>query len=63
MLLRPEEHVRPTAMAGIKALLRYAVEGNVDGQGWPPELPADDGRIKQPWQSLLVENVASAVST
>ena len=46
-------------MAGVSALLRYAVEANTDGQGWPLEL--DDGKTQQSWHTFLVENVAAAI--
>jgi hypothetical protein len=49
---------RPATLAGVRALLRYAVEADADGQGWPPaELTG--GR---PWQHFLIENAAAALS-
>ena len=33
-------NILPTTMAGVIALLRYAVDADTDGQGWP-ELHAD----------------------
>ena len=53
-------HARPTTMAGVKALLDYAVEANVDGQGWPGELLMNDGKTRS-WHHILVENVAAAI--
>ena len=54
-------NIRPTTMAGVKALLSYAVEANIDGQGWPAELLTDDGKTQQSWHQFLVENVAAAI--
>ena len=45
--------VRPRTLAGITALLRYAVEANIDGQGWSVEL--DDGKTLRPWHHFLVK--------
>lgn len=53
--------IRPTTLAGVAELLRYAVEANIDGEGWPPELLADDGKTTRPWQHFLIESVAVAL--
>jgi hypothetical protein len=53
-------NVRPTTLAGVTALLRYAVEANVDDQVWPAELLTDDGRQRS-WHQFLAENVAAAL--
>jgi hypothetical protein len=45
-------------MAGVTALLRYAVEA--DGVGWPDELVTADGDHRS-WHQLLVERVAAAI--
>jgi hypothetical protein len=53
-------NIRPTTLAGVTALLRYAVEANVDDQVWPAELLTDDGRQRS-WHQFLAENVAAAL--
>jgi hypothetical protein len=53
-------NVRPTTLAGVTALLRYAVEADVDDQVWPAELLTDDGRQRS-WHQFLAENVAAAL--
>lgn len=51
-------NIRPTTMAGVTALLRYAVEA--DGVGWPDELVTAEGDHRS-WHQLLVEKVAAAL--
>ena len=58
--LRALLNVRPTTLAGVQALLRYAVEANVDDCGWPEEVLDDDGSAR-PWHKCLVESVAAAL--
>jgi len=53
-------NVRPTTLAGVTALLRYAAEANVDDQTWPVELFSDDGNQRS-WHHFLVESVAAAI--
>jgi hypothetical protein len=53
--------IRPTTLAGVMELLRYAVEANVDGMGWPLELLADDDKTTRSWQHFLIESVAKAL--
>jgi hypothetical protein len=54
-------NVRPTTMAGVTALLRYAVEANVDDQVWPVELLTDDAGNQRSWHHFLIESVAAAM--
>src|SRR6185295_18633464 len=61
-------NVRPTTLAGVTALLRYAVEANVDDQVWPVELLTDDAGYERSWHHFLVEsliagNVQNAAAT
>jgi hypothetical protein len=55
-------NVRPTTLAGVTALLRYAVEANVDDQVWPAEPLTDDAGNQRSWHQFLVESVAAAIS-
>lgn len=50
-------NVLPTTVAGVLALLRYAVEADTDGEGWPPVLESDDGQTRS-WRHLLLANLA-----
>jgi hypothetical protein len=54
--------VQPTTLAGILALLNYAVEADADGVGWPDALESDDGQITRHWQFFLIEGVAEALA-
>jgi hypothetical protein len=54
-------NVAPTTLAGVTALLRYAVEANVDDMGFPDKLLSSDGHTERSWHHLLVENVAAAI--
>jgi hypothetical protein len=54
--------VQPTTLAGILALLDYAVEADTDGVGWPDALESDDGQITRSWQVFLIEGVAEALA-
>ena len=53
--------VQSTTLAGILALLNYAVEADTDGVGWPDSLQSDDGKITRHWQFFLIEGVAEAL--
>jgi hypothetical protein len=55
-------NVQPTTLAGILALLNYAVEADTDGVGWPDALESDDGQITRHWQFFLIEGVAEALA-
>jgi hypothetical protein len=71
--LRALLNVRPTTLAGVTALLRYAVEANVDDQVWPVELLTDEtvlasffGRercCRTPELRLIAGNVQNAAAT
>jgi hypothetical protein len=54
--------VQPTTLAGILALLNYAVQADTDGQGWPDSLQSGDGKITRSWQFFLIEGVAEALA-
>lgn len=51
-------NILPTTMAGVMALLRYAVDADVDGEGWPRGLASDDGSKIRDWQYFLIANLA-----
>jgi hypothetical protein len=51
-------NVRPETMAGVVALLEYAVSADRDGETWPPELLADDGESVRSWHHLVIQNLA-----
>jgi hypothetical protein len=55
-------NVKPTTQAGILALLKYAVEADTDGVGWPDSLQSDDGKITRCWQFFLIEGVAEVLA-
>ena len=54
--------VTPTTLAGIIALLEYAIVADTDGEGWPIDLSDDDegGRIRS-WHFFLIERLAKAL--
>jgi hypothetical protein len=54
--------IRPTTMAGVIALLRYATEADTDGVYWPEQLQSEDGNFERSWHYFLVENLAETVS-
>jgi hypothetical protein len=54
--------IKATTAAGLVALLRYAIEADTDGMGWPDELMSDDGELVRTWQYFLIENLAETVS-
>ena len=37
-------NVLPTTMAGVIVLLRYTVDADTDGEGWPTEVQSDAGK-------------------
>jgi hypothetical protein len=51
----------PTTIAGIMALLRYAVAVDKDGEAWPRELVSDDGAKTRSWHYFLIEVIAEAL--
>jgi hypothetical protein len=54
--------IKATTAAGLVALLRYAIEADTDGMGWPDQLQSDDGKLVRSWHYFLVENLAETVS-
>jgi hypothetical protein len=54
--------IKATTAAGLVALLRYAIEADTDGMGWPDRLESDDGKLVRSWHYFLVENLAETVS-
>lgn len=52
----------PTTMAGVVALLEYAVVADTDGYCWPVDLQSDDGTEIGSWHHFLVEMVACVLS-
>jgi hypothetical protein len=55
-------NVQPTTQAGILALLKYAVEADTDGEGWPRDLISDGGKLRRSWHYFLIEGVAEALA-
>lgn len=53
--------VKPTTMAGVIALLQYAVAADTDGHCWPTDLQDDDGKKIRSWQHFLIEAVADTL--
>ena len=52
-------NILPTTMAGVVALLRYTLDADTDGEGWPPEVESDD-HIRS-WRHCLRANLAEIV--
>ncbi|MGY3605127.1 MULTISPECIES: hypothetical protein [unclassified Bradyrhizobium] len=48
-------NVRPTTLAGLCALVRYAIDHDVDGMHWPARL--EDGDIERSWHYFLLESI------
>jgi hypothetical protein len=53
--------IRPTTVAGVIALLRYANTADTDGKAWPRELVSDDGTKIRSWHYFLIEVIAEAL--
>jgi hypothetical protein len=51
-------NVYPTNMAGVMALLNYAISADRDGEMWPPDLVAHDGESAGSWHNFLIRNLA-----
>ena len=52
-------NVMPTTLAGVIALLQYAVSADPDGQAWPDDLLADESaKLSRPWHHFLIANLA-----
>jgi hypothetical protein len=50
-------NVRPATMAGVVALLNYAISADHDGETWPRELLSDDGKTIRSWHHFLIQNL------
>jgi hypothetical protein len=51
-------NVRPATMAGVVALLNYAISADTDGETWPRELLSDDGKTIRSWHHFVIQNLA-----
>jgi hypothetical protein len=51
----------PATMAGVIALLQYAVAADTDGEGWPRELESDGRTRSRSWQFFLIEMLADVL--
>ena len=47
-------NILPTTLAGVASLLRYVVDSDTDGEGWPSELEGDDGKTRT-WHHFLAK--------
>jgi hypothetical protein len=54
--------ISPTTLAGVLALLQYAVARDTDGEAWPRDLVSDDGTKARSWHYFLIENVAATLA-
>lgn len=50
----------PATMAGVIALLQYAIAADTDGNGWP-ELASDDHKRERSWQFFLIEMLSDVL--
>jgi hypothetical protein len=50
----------PATMAGVIALLQYAIAADTDGDGWP-QLQSDDYKRTRSWQFFLIEMLADVL--
>jgi hypothetical protein len=50
----------PATMAGVIALLQYAIAADTDGDGWPL-LQSDDHKRTRSWQFFLIEMLADVL--
>ncbi|MDA9465345.1 hypothetical protein XH87_12230 [Bradyrhizobium sp. CCBAU 53415] len=53
-------NVEPTTMAGLLALIDYALNGDTDGEAWPDLESDDDGRLRH-WYFFCLQNVSGAL--
>jgi hypothetical protein len=49
-------NIYPTTMAGVMALLEYAISADRDGETWP-DLLSGDGEIGGSWHHFLIQNL------
>jgi hypothetical protein len=55
-------NVLPTTLAGVIALLQYAISANPDGETWPDDLIADESSKRSwSWYHFLIANLAEAL--
>ena len=52
---------QPTTMAGVMALLQYAIAADTDGEGWPSDLVSDDDGKTRSWHFFLIESLAEVL--
>jgi hypothetical protein len=52
----------PTTLAGVVALLKYAMVADTDGEGWPSDLQSGDGTKTRSWHYFLIENITAALT-
>jgi hypothetical protein len=50
----------PKTIAGVLALLQYAIAADTDGECWP-QLESDDGKRSRSWQYFLIEMLSDAL--
>ena len=50
-------NVHPTTMAGVVALLEYAISADRDGETWPRDLLSGDGETGGSWHHFLILNL------
>jgi hypothetical protein len=50
-------NVYPTTMAGVMALLEYAISDDTDAETWPQDLLSDDGETGGSWHHFLIRNL------
>jgi hypothetical protein len=49
--------VLPTTMAGVMALLDYAISADTDGETWPRDLLSGDAETGGSWYHFLIQNL------
>jgi hypothetical protein len=54
-------NVLPTTMAGVIALLDYAVSADSDGTAWPDLMPDENTKLSRPWHHFMVANLAEVL--
>jgi hypothetical protein len=50
-------NVHPTTMAGVMALLDYAISADTDGETWPQDLLSGDDETGGTWHQFLIQNL------
>jgi hypothetical protein len=54
-------NIKPTTLAGVLALLRYAVAADPDGESWPELLPDEGAKLSRPWHHFLIANLSEVL--